>query len=559
MLKRPYCCLLLLSFGFAFIVSAQDPAGPPSPQAESPSDVTDPFVADRDREVNPEDETPAWDFDSGYSDSRNWICPQLRAPNMIGDYFGGYAAGGRGSFVLDRLSVIANDLDAPAVLPPGGSTLTITEAGPVGIFSSSLVNVQQLQQLLRSGAPLPTATLAGTIADNATMTTTLTISQIQALLASTAQSYDIIPLAAPPASYNAGVNTAFITRNGAGGTTAYDSAGSGAMLQGGVDTLTGGEDFDAFYFYTYSLPVNVPSPSAGVGPAGRLKVSDGNSPLPRDRVYFRYSFLNGVPFAPSGIDMDRFTPGIERTFAGGMLSAELRVPFAATLDSNIMAGPGGFGGHNVEFGNVALFGKMLLYATDAVAFSGGVGVTLPTADDVNVRLANGTSLVRVANQSVHLKPYFSGLYTPNERFFAQGFLEVDTDLNGNATFANTGTGLTPIGRLNDASYLFADLGIGYWLQQRNDCNPIGIAPTVELHYNTSLQAADSVTAGALQLGNFGSNVEALNLTVGATLELGHSTNLSMGYITPIGGGADQQFDGGFRVMFDYRPTGAGAH
>ncbi len=174
---------------------------------------------------------------------------------MIGDYFGGYAAGGRGSFVLDRLSVIANDLDAPVVLPPGGSTLTITEAGPVGIFSSSLVNVQQLQQLLRSGAPLPTATLAGTIADNATMTTTLTISQIQALLASTAQSYDIVPLAAPPASYNAGVNTAFITRNGAGGTTAYDSAGSGAMLQGGVDTLTGGEEFDAFYFYTYSLPV----------------------------------------------------------------------------------------------------------------------------------------------------------------------------------------------------------------------------------------------------------------------------------------------------------------
>ncbi len=116
-----------------------------------------------------------------------------------------------------------------------------------------------------------------------------------------------------------------------------------------------------------------------------------------------------------------------------------------------MAGPGRFGGHNVEFGNVALFGKMLLYATDAVAFSGGVGVTLPTADDVNVRLANGTSLVRVANQSVHLKPYFSGLYTPNDRFFAQGFLEVDTDLNGNATFANTGTGLTPIGRLNSTT------------------------------------------------------------------------------------------------------------
>jgi hypothetical protein len=344
-----------------------------------------------------------------------------------------------------------------------------------------------------------------------------------------------------------------VTRNGAGGTTTYDGAGSGALLQGGADALTGGEDFDAFYFYNYALAINVPSPSAGVGPVGRLKVSDGNSPLPRDRAYFRYDWLNEVPLAPGGIDLDRFTPGIERTFAGGMLSAELRIPFAATLDSNLVAGPGGFGGHNVEFGNLAVFGKMLLYASDELALSAGVGVTLPTADAVNVRLADGTPLVHVTNQSFHLKPFFAGLYTPNDRFFTQAFLEVDTDLNGNATFANSGNGLARVGRLNDATYLFADLGIGYWLQQRSDANVIGIAPTVELHYNTSLQAADSITAGGLRIGNFGNNVEALNLTVGTTLQLGCSTNLSMGYITPIGGGDDRQLAGGFRVMFDYCP------
>jgi len=544
------CYLLIVLACSASPVTAQNPEVPPIPNTESPSDLT---TSAQEVELDFDLDPPTEDFATGhgYSPSFCAILPKLRAPNMIGDYFGGYRAGGRGSFVMDRLSVIANDLDAPAILPPGGSTLSITEPGPIGIFSSSLANVQQLQQLLRDGAPVPPATLVGTIADNGTMTTTLTISQIQALLASTAQPWDVVSLAAPPASYDAGVNAAFVVRNGAGGTTTYGSAGSGAMLQGGVDTLNGGEDFDAFYFYTYSLAVNVPSPSVGAGVVGRMKVSDGNSPLPRDRVYFRYDLLNGLPIAPGGVDMDRFTPGIERTFAGGMFSAELRVPFAATLDSNIVTGPGGFGGHNVEFGNLALFGKVLLYATDELAISSGIGLTLPTADDVNVRLADGTSLVHVANQSVHLKPFLSGLYTPDSRWFAQGFLEIDTDLNGNATSANTGTGLSPVGRLNDATYLFADLGVGWWLQQRSERNSIGIAPTVEVHYNTSLQEADSITAGALQIGNFGSNVAALNVTVGATLELGNSTNVSMGYITPIGGGTDQQLDGGFRVMFDY--------
>lgn len=555
MRTRLLCQILLATVLLPPLALAQEAETPPTPSTQSPSDLADPFVPNSEGNAADSDLNRFTDYSTDDTfNSCGCDFPQMRAPNMIGDYFGGYAAGGRGSFVLDRLAVVANDLDSPAVLPPGGSTLTISEPGPVGIFSSSLVNVQQLQQLLRAGAPLPTSSLAGTIADNGTLTTTLAISQIQALLGSTAQPWDIVPLAAPPGSYNAGVNAAFVTRNGAGGTTNYDGAGSGALLQGGADTLNGGEDFDAFYFYTYALAVNVPSPSAGVGPVGRLKVSDGNSPLPRDRAYFRYDWLNGAELAPGGIDLDRFTPGIERTFAGGMLSAELRIPFAATLDSNIVTGPGGFGGHNVEFGNLALFGKMLLYATDELALSGGVGITLPTADDVNVRFVDGTPLVHVANQSVHLKPFFAGLYTPNDRFFTQAFLEVDTDLNGNATFANSGTGLSRVGRLNDASYLYADLGIGYWLQQRSSTNWIGIAPTVELHYNTSLQAADSITAGGLQIGSFGTNVEALNLTVGATLELGHCTNLSLGYITPLGGGADQQFDGGFRLMLDYCPS-----
>ncbi len=106
--------------------------------------------------------------------------------------------GFRGDRVLDRLVVLADDLDAPFVLPPGANTLTITEPGPVGIFNTTLQSSQQLQALLRAGAPIPGAALVGLVNSNATLTTSQTIAQIQAQLAGTGQAFDIVAIQPPP-------------------------------------------------------------------------------------------------------------------------------------------------------------------------------------------------------------------------------------------------------------------------------------------------------------------------------------------------------------------------
>ena len=140
---------------------------------------------------------------------REITCLRDRTPAMIGDYFGGSRTRLGESLVMDRLMVFANDLDAPNLLPGAGANLSISEAGPVGIFATSIASVNQIQALLRAGNPLPAATLEGTIADSATLTTTGTVGQIQALIASTPQGYDIIGISAPPASYDAAVNGAF--------------------------------------------------------------------------------------------------------------------------------------------------------------------------------------------------------------------------------------------------------------------------------------------------------------------------------------------------------------
>jgi hypothetical protein len=474
---------------------------------------------------------------------------------MIGDFFYGGPAGLRGYREVDRLLVIANDLDVPLVLPPANSPLALTEGGPVGIYETSVSSVQQLQQLLRDGTPLPPANLVGTILDNRTMTTALTITEIQSLLASTpGVAYDIVPLIPPPASYQNAVDTEFQLRNAAGGNTVYDNAASGALLQGGADTLVGGEDFDAFYYYSYVLAIEARSPSAGLGGVGRLKVAEGNSPLPRDRVFFRYGYFNGVPLSAAGVDVNRFVPGFEKTCLDGRVSVEMRFPFASSVDSAMtFDGSGITNSDAVEFGNLATYIKLLLYSTNCLSLSGGLGVTSPTARDLDVRLADGTRLVRINNQSAHLQPFFGALFTPNDRFFAQGFLQVDIDANGNAVAVNSGNGLQRAGRLNDAAYLFADVGLGYWLYQSQCATLRGVAPTIELHYNQSLGSADYVTAGPLRVGNFAENVDALNLTVGSTFVLGDTTNLTVGYITSLSGGADQQTNGGLRVLLDCNP------
>ena len=208
------------------------------------------------------------------------------APSMLGDGMFSRTGPIRGAVVLDRLFFAANDLDAPNPLPGANQILTITEPGPVGLFSTSVNSVQDIQSLLRASQPFPPATLVGQIADNATLTTTLTIAQIQALLASTPQAYDIIPLVPPPAGYDAGANAAFQTRVGAGGTTVYDGAASGALLQAGGDTLNSGDDLDAFYYYSYLVNVNINSPHAAAMRTGILKIANGGTPLPQSRVFF---------------------------------------------------------------------------------------------------------------------------------------------------------------------------------------------------------------------------------------------------------------------------------
>ncbi|MFN7845331.1 MAG: hypothetical protein ACK5YR_03155 [Pirellula sp.] len=474
-----------------------------------------------------------------------------RTPAMIGDFYAGSPLILSGDSRLDRLFVYANDLDVPNVLPSGSSLLSLSEPGPIGIYSSSLTSTQDIQTLLRSSQPLPPSSLVGVINDNAILTSVQSISQIQNTLASTSAAFDIIPIAPPPGSYDAAVNSAFQARNGSQGSMMFNSSASGAILQGGVDTLNGGEDADAFYFYDYVVRFNTAMADATSGGVGRMKIAEGGTVLPQDRIFFRYNYLTGVRYGNSRSELNRIVTGFERAMLDGLFSLELRAPFAtdattsASIDNSAVSN-----GEHTRFGNLTVNLKSLLLEREHFALSGGLGIGLPSASDVMVNFADGSPLLRVANESVRLQPFLGSLITPNDKWFIQSFLQLDTAANGNTVSINpNGAGLVEAGRLTDSTNLFLDVGMGYWLYRSDSQSGLtGVVPMLELHHNIALQAPDVLTSGPYQVTNDNSETSLTNFVIGNTLEFSQRANLTTAYTTPIGGSASRQYNGGLQVF-----------
>ncbi|MGI6415076.1 MAG: hypothetical protein ACOX1P_05350 [Thermoguttaceae bacterium] len=330
---------------------------------------------------------------------------------------------------------------------------------------------------------------------------------------------------------------------------------AGGTLVSGETSYDGpdGGDYDYRTGYTSAFDVRyfvpVVNPGSG-GVVGKLKIAENTSPMPRDRLIFDYSYFDNVPLYPGGVNVNRFVLGFEKTFCRGAASFELKAPMASTLDSDLTIGetPGFTSG---EFGNMLLTFKALLVQTETMAFSGGLSVGVPTADSTRVGMVGRPLLIEIDNQSTHVAPFVGWLWTPNDCFFAHAFLQYDVDTNGSPVRVDRGNGLAHAGRLTDSTFQYFDVGIGQWVYRNEGCpgGIEGVAWTAELHWNLALQDADYVHSGDFLIGQPMNNVEVFTAVLGAHFQFEKST-LTVGYGTPLGGGADQEFDGELRVMFN---------
>ncbi|MBI3840007.1 MAG: hypothetical protein HY288_18960 [Planctomycetia bacterium] len=292
------------------------------------------------------------------------------------------------------------------------------------------------------------------------------------------------------------------------------------------------------------------------GGTRRVKISENNSPIPRDRVFFAFNEFNNAALLvqqnePNLIDIQRYTPGFEKTFWDGQASIEFRSPLAYTQNSQVFLQGNGPIKHT-QFGNISLALKFLLWREDNFALAAGTGINLPTAPDVQI-FQFGQPLLTLKNQSVHLLPYVGVYWAPTDRAYVQSFLQIDVDTNGNTVNVPNGG---PAGVLTEQTFLYADVSMGYWLYRNPEAHLLtGIIPILEFHYNTTLQNADRVVARTdptqFTLGNSFNRLDITNVTAGSHFRLGPLSFLTIAGVFPLKSReSDRQFDSEIVAQFN---------
>ncbi len=296
----------------------------------------------------------------------------------------------------------------------------------------------------------------------------------------------------------------------------------------------------------------------------RYKLSENNSPVPMDRVFFTYNAFADAVSDVNGnqLDVNRYLFGAEKTFANGLMSVTARIPIANGVDSQQFQDGGTLFQAN-EFGNLSLTGKALLYQDCRHAVSTGLGVIFPTA--AASELTTGSTRVEFENTAYHLQPFFAVQCTPNRGCWATFYSQMDFAAAGNAVTSST-AGQTDVTQIyNDQNLWFIDMSVGKWFYRNSCCSAKlrGIAGIFEMHYTTTLNDTDAVLAGNAAFGPVNSGftdtisnpfnrLDVLNATMGLRFQLGEKTLLTLGGVAPLRGLEEGLFDGEFVLQLSRR-------
>jgi hypothetical protein len=280
---------------------------------------------------------------------------------------------------------------------------------------------------------------------------------------------------------------------------------------------------------------------------GGFKISDNDNPIPTSRLFFEYDHaVNALQdTTPAGkINFDRYTLGVEQVLFWDSASLELRLPIAQGLNSDLSPAEAS----GTAFGNIPLVYKQLFWSDQDTFLSGGLAVVAPSAPQAVIQTPNGLTYV-VRNESVHLQPFLGLVYKPDPRTFIEGFLSVDFVTNGDAVFQNIAGTLTKLGVYQAQSLMEVDLKAGYWLYRGPETDfLLGIAPSVEFHYATTLQNTD--TAGPVT--NPFNQTYLCDLTAGLHVEMERGLDLSVGVSVPLKTDGGNSYDDEVIVQVNQR-------
>jgi hypothetical protein len=296
---------------------------------------------------------------------------------------------------------------------------------------------------------------------------------------------------------------------------------------------------------------------------GALKIAENESPRPEDRVFLDCNYYANVripvengggfafavaPFgrvltgsgqlAVTGLDVHRDVIGFEKTFLGGDASIGLRLPFIVGVGGNaglqsvqapfsrdpglITATASVSGDPGVRGGQVGDLSLILKYAllndcNTGNVISTGLLVTVPTGNDLTA--ADGSTV-----NPTYVQP-FVGFVWNTDKLYVHGFSSLAVPTQS-----------------SDVTFLFNDLGVGYWLYRDAESRGLlkGLVPTLELHVNTPLSHRDGFQPAPGLGPTIGEDL--LDLTAGIHGVFHRNSTLTLGACVPVTGPRPNDFE-----------------
>jgi len=354
-----------------------------------------------------------------------------------------------------------------------------------------------------------------------------------------------------PSPANSFASSSFIAASGEGigfrDSTIGDFFGSTTRITGGSFYLLHGSD----ELGGFNVPIGASD--------RRFKLSENISPIPVDRWFVNYNHFHNAIFDAGGnqLNVDRVSMGLEKTFLNGAASFEFRAPLVggndAFQDQSVEGEQSG-----IEFGNITLTLKGILWECGDTYVTAGLGLNLPTAASGEVLAANGDRLF-VDNEAVHLLP-FAAVYkrfTPNT--FGVVMVQFDFDANGNGFAVESGSGqLLSSENYLEQNLVYIDGTFGHWFYESCGCSMIRrIAAIGELHYTANVNDADvaslATSAGDTVVTNPGQNISVLNGTAGLRFQLWDNYMLTTSAVFPLLEAEESKlFDAEFAMLLTRR-------
>ncbi len=297
------------------------------------------------------------------------------------------------------------------------------------------------------------------------------------------------------------------------------------------------------------------------GGSGRFKNEYARA-LPTDRVFGFYHYFDNAlntqgtnPGSSTNKSVNRFTLGIEKTFFDGNDSVEIRMPFTSQVS---LATPG-LSYNSEGIGDLVVGLKHLLFLDENQGLAIGLAVSVPTGSNLRVQQPTGINgltptTIDLNNQAVYLLPYLAYQATPDDSWFFNGYLQVDTPTNGNSVRIVGGNNNETL-RVTDQTLLYLDTAVGYWWWRNDDAELLtGLASIFEVHYTTTLNSASFVTSRdqTISFGNSANRFNVVNVTMGLNASLARNTQLRAAFVLPLRNGTNRFFDSEFTVGVTYR-------